>query len=845
MRQLAAYASYHDNIGELVVGRARFYNIDGSPAEVFGLDNAYNNYVSLGSVVFTNSSGQLTPQVFLEDHDYLIMFDKYVGSGTLSEDDDSESWEEQGSAVDKFIPLVNGDSGLFRGISTIERLRQTDPTDDEEVLALLGYYEAGDKEPIFYKFDATSTTQDNGGSVIKVQERERGRWVLLQCPDPLDVRHFGAFPSSVVSDNVTQRYAIQKAGAYAHSNRCGLYFPAAEGSAIYFDVTGLELYDVDASPLARIYSYGSKTILRGIRNITCGGASSEGTIELRDDVLRTSFGGDYEHVQFTPGRKLIIDSEVLTDDEFKSFSGIEVEFDSWCGDGMEFDNCKIHSNKVIEGEITIRNCELHSSWFTDEYDWDDLTSEDNLILVNNCESAEIYIILKNKQNESDYGSLGNRSLTDATLLSGAIISDTRVDGVTLKGSATLDNVSGSIVISGSTAEVTLDRCDLELSGNTTLKKYIARYGSITLANDYTISVTNTLRLDSVDVNAKFSTIGISPEYTRCMIEKNQYNGKKVSYIGCIVNADIEQVPEYVTTNYRHEINGEFIENIFRDTHKISLNPKSGVDYSDDTVRIASSWLRNCSDHNFVDATGWSSTSVDEKLVSYMYKDNYGGCPQESIDYGRESIAYQCILQRKSNGQNPTETTNRLELPDDIIGSVRSGLGDTGFWMLRDIRGRDGIIGGDEDFNDAEISWILNVNAKAFNTASLFWLRGFKSSVECCLGVSIQATIDAYESGTPISDLDPPYKYGKFTHTFEYHEDITVSQNTYTLTFANPIRFPYSGCDQFGSGQVGSAINQAVCEFPSIFHIMGENPADDHDEPNPKWQAEWGFTLSVK
>ena len=73
MRPLTPFASYLDNAAEPLVGRVRFCNTDASPAEVFASDGV----TSLGSAVFTDDSGRLSQQPFLEDHDYLLFFDKY------------------------------------------------------------------------------------------------------------------------------------------------------------------------------------------------------------------------------------------------------------------------------------------------------------------------------------------------------------------------------------------------------------------------------------------------------------------------------------------------------------------------------------------------------------------------------------------------------------------------------------------------------------------------------------------------------------------------------------------------------------------------------------------------
>ena len=447
MRQLTAYASYLDNLGAPLVGRARFYNLDGEPSVVYARDNATDQFIPNGTSVFTNSSGQLEPQVFLDDHDYLIVFDKYIGHGTMSEDDEQESWEEQGSAVDRYNTLgivLEGDS--LRAISTIAELRQTAGIDDGEVVTLLGYEAAGDKPAINYIWQANNADPDDGGSTIG--SAPRGRWVMLDVPSPMDVRHFGAFPTASMVVNAPQRNKVQLANDYAHSRSLGLYFPASD-TACYYDITSLTLYDVDCNPGARVFAYSSSTDTRivGIRKIYCAsGTYGNGRITLVDDEVRTSWEGDSDVVLLSPTRKLVVDSQIRKPDPL--YEDIEVEILTYSR--MTIDHCIVNSNGRITGPMTIRNCELHTSWFSEGYDFvEDLRTDSNTILLQNCDTAQNYVILKNKQEEADYGDLGEQQIHDIDLLPGCIAENASFLHVILEGDSELHNVSGSCKVHGS------------------------------------------------------------------------------------------------------------------------------------------------------------------------------------------------------------------------------------------------------------------------------------------------------------------------------------------------------------------------------------------------------------
>lgn len=356
MRQLTAYASYHDNLGELLIGRARFYNLDESPAEVFGLDNAHQQFISLGSTVFTNSSGQLTPQVFLGDHDYLIVFDKYIGDGTMAEDDDQESWEEQGSAVDRYNTIrVELLEQSVRSVRTIAELRNTHPIVVDEVILLLGYNFPGDKPPVYYRWDDSTTDADNGGSVIQRGHQERGRWVFVDCPRYLDVRHFGAFPISASIEDATQRYAIQRAGAYAHANNCGLYLGATE-TAVYYDISGLTLFDVDCHGAELFAVDGTSSVISDAKEVHIGGSTS-GSVAISGKKLYASWVEGYPNVTFSPGEEMVLDATVSQ----TTFSNVRVEV-LVNTSGKTFTNCELISDGKL-GANTFRSCKLTGSMF--------------------------------------------------------------------------------------------------------------------------------------------------------------------------------------------------------------------------------------------------------------------------------------------------------------------------------------------------------------------------------------------------------------------------------------------------------------------------------------------------
>lgn len=504
MRPLTPFASYLDNEGLPLVGRLRFCNSDGSPANVFESDGV----TSLGSSVFTDSSGRPVPQPFLEDHDYLIYFDKYVGINTMTEDTEEDSWSEQGSAIDRYNTVgVHLEEQCYRTVDTIAALRTTHALASDEMVMLLGYNQKYDKEPIFYRWDQYNIDLSNGGSVVKVTDVSMGRWVFVECPHSLDVRHFGAFPNQGMTSDPTQRYRVQMAAAYAHSNWCGLFFPA-DAEEGYYDVSGLTLYDVDCDENARVFAIeGSTTIINGVKRIYCDYAEDfDGTIRLIDDVVRTSWVGDSRTVSLEPSARLVVDMPLYGIPQ--QWSNIKVDMDEYIGANATFDKCDLSSCGKITGNITLKNMAVKGDWFVEGYDWVNLSMVNCTILPCNFDDKSVYVTLKNKANQKDYGDLGGATLTGVNLLDGCFLENAVLAGCTVKGSSEFHNVSGSVKLdTAGTGDMAWMDSFITLTNvsNATVASFLLMRGSV--SGSYVVLVTGDLRVEDAVVSVALSPSG--------------------------------------------------------------------------------------------------------------------------------------------------------------------------------------------------------------------------------------------------------------------------------------------------------------------------------------------------
>src|SRR5690606_15509460 len=100
-----------------------------------------------------------------------------------------------------------------KSVNTISELRSREGDFEGQIITLLGYYEAGDKEPLNYIYD-TEQGVDDGGSVINTVS---GSWIGV-FNTVVNVSHFGTRFENTKEENKTR---IEKALSYLNSNKGG------------------------------------------------------------------------------------------------------------------------------------------------------------------------------------------------------------------------------------------------------------------------------------------------------------------------------------------------------------------------------------------------------------------------------------------------------------------------------------------------------------------------------------------------------------------------------------------------------------------------------------------------
>ena len=386
MRQFDNKNSWLDLDGKPLAGRVKFCRLHTTE-----LENIYDNQGNLSdNPIFTNTIGQLNWQVFLADNkDYTVRFEKYVGNGDMTEDEDN--WLFQYSCDNLWdVYGINVDSTTFQLVNNITDLRALDPAtittrDDHKVVILGGYNTIGDKPQVMYVWNNSSIESDNGGSVIKVDNISTGRWELVNTFDAtgVDVRHFGVFGVDSIADATdVMSLQIGYANSYAYSIGLPLYFPANDGLT-WYKINNLNIYGSIFAKETRVFGKTGTSSTITVTDDTSyldvyTNASNKAVFTITGPVVKTSWGKNSTNCIFNPTYKLIVDSVINTNN--KSFSNIVIDCQYELVENVALTNCQINAVKKLGDSSTFTGCKLTESMFSDSCDFASITVYDSDII---------------------------------------------------------------------------------------------------------------------------------------------------------------------------------------------------------------------------------------------------------------------------------------------------------------------------------------------------------------------------------------------------------------------------------------------------------------------------------
>lgn len=265
MRNYDLWCRYLDNQGNPLHGCVQFMVKDGTTvAPIFDSDGT-----AIDNPQLTDIYGRTQHQVFI-DEDCVAYFYKYIGDGSWTtqlniDTSDVTKWVLQYTIENQNTVTMNITSESAICVPTISALRELDietvPTvGGVKVITLLGYNTLGDKEPINYYWNPTSTELDDDGAIIKYNGEITGRWIMVQPTEHCDSRHYGIFPSNSSNMN-DQTYPIIKLFEYCNNNGIKPYFNA-DGDYIWYKYQNLVVSapTIDITKGVKFLDLGNSTI---------------------------------------------------------------------------------------------------------------------------------------------------------------------------------------------------------------------------------------------------------------------------------------------------------------------------------------------------------------------------------------------------------------------------------------------------------------------------------------------------------------------------------------------------------------------------------------------------------
>ena len=513
MRSFDNWQVLFDGNGNPLYGRVTFYKLH--TTELLSIYNE-DGTVPLQNPMPTSQYGITDVQVFLQDKDYTIKLEKWTGRGAMMTVDDpnDEDWAEV-RTFDNLYPaiLVETPEGVVNSVevSSINALRQVDVSAGSSFnyARVTGYYTMGDMPVQYYKLveDSSPTVVDDGGSIIKPEHSTNKYWMLIP-QENIDVRVFGIFPSVSAAEIESQTSDIHACFAYANKQGKDVYFPQVyDNTAFYFVEGGSHTISqklvadrgvhIVAKPITtsslnirEIQYYGSQLFYSG---------GTYGSMTVNCAVVRTSW--KFNGWANWPGTvsKIIVDS---LSSPF-TFRNARVEFENVISNNtLTFENCEIFSNHQMNNcTVSFTNCGYVSDiWLDGSYTVTTLIG--NKIELNEMSNANIYVDWKNKQNESDYGDLGEQNVSGKTLLNGAIAENGSFTNVTLAGNSELHNISGTIQLQSNSSDQNWIDCWITINGTSpTVHNFALRRGNVTgsslivTGNVYMTHVEDSISLD--------------------------------------------------------------------------------------------------------------------------------------------------------------------------------------------------------------------------------------------------------------------------------------------------------------------------------------------------------------
>lgn len=373
---------YYDLDGKVLHGCVQVMLKDGTTvAPIYDGDE-----VALANPQITDILGRTQHQVFV-DSDVIAYFYKYVGEGTLSDEEaqgidtsDQSKWSLQYTVENFMVDHLAVDGQSAMGVATMDHLRALDPylvplVDGIRIVCLHGYYEAGDKEPVWYVWEDESEQPDDNGAVIKSDDSLTGRWVLVQPTEHCDSRHFGVMPQDSASAAVDHSVSISQLFDYCNRKSIKPYFNGSETNPyfIYDQLTVVSRVGIDISDRT-VFVDKRTSQLFGDINVDGSFSFLNGNTSIRSKKAYASWNAagmsGYEYVVLdaaTPQTQFSNATvKVTVPTGNKSFTNCTIDAMGTLGSGNSFDGCLLTGQMFdgVQSVASVTNCTFDIDDFT-------------------------------------------------------------------------------------------------------------------------------------------------------------------------------------------------------------------------------------------------------------------------------------------------------------------------------------------------------------------------------------------------------------------------------------------------------------------------------------------------
>lgn len=574
MRSWDNWNKYTDNDNKPLHGCIQFVvNVGNTSAPIYDKDGTPLNNPQL-----TDAYGRTQHQVFINE-DVIAYYYKYIGNGEwYTEQDidpsDVSKWQLQYTSKSELFFEIDNEAKSAYAVNCVEDLRDLIPDDvpsidGVKIVTLMGYNEAGDKEPINYIWNSESMDSDDGGAVLAT-DQIKGRWIMVPPTEHLDVRHYGVFPSN--SQNmVDQTLSVQSALIYANNHGLRLFFDTYTDIQTYkyYKLTNITLNPIQQIDLAKGVEFIDSDLT--IHSSQTNAFNNDPHFLNGDTTLYSNYAKASWNIKSLSKSKIYEEATYIIDSNssstnVKTFQGwnVDVEqnitgytfvqcnvYGSSLIASSSFTTCQLNMKGTIGDSCNFTNCKLNEFIFNNSptvgtvtnciVDIDDFTHKVNLWNSLNFMMATYKDIdFKNVAIPTDFA-ISNQELGDRTYSNFIGTGTSHTFGETsVAHTYRFNNVRGNIRIPGNANNTyVFDNCVINLTFGLTDKasQLIFRNSEVVL-NSNLPNATIMVNSSTISLNASYSSVSVKDSTLFGLASSTRLNCSNFTAYSSIVNEEV-------------------------------------------------------------------------------------------------------------------------------------------------------------------------------------------------------------------------------------------------------------------------------------------------------------------